>query len=80
MNENRNQILLTEKKKMSEPVIPKPKSEFLQVECPDCNKVQRVFSHASTEVKCLVCNCLLAKPAGGKCKILGKIITPEKKE
>jgi len=27
-----------------------------------------------------VCNCLLAKPAGGKCKILGKIITPEKKE
>ena len=66
--------------KMSKPLIPRPKSEFIQVECPDCNKVQRIFSHSSTEVKCLVCNCLLAKPAGGKCKILGKIVTPEKKE
>lgn len=70
---------LGENQKMSEPTIPKPTSEFIQVECPDCNKVQRVFSHASTQVHCQVCNCLLAKPAGGKCKILGKIVEPEKK-
>ncbi|RLI68052.1 hypothetical protein DRO91_09510, partial [Candidatus Heimdallarchaeota archaeon] len=44
------------------------------------NKVQRIFNYASTEVRCLVCNCVLAKPAGGKCKILGKIVEPEKKE
>jgi len=65
---------------LSGPKIPKPLTEFIQVECPDCNKVQRVFNHASTEVRCLVCNCILAKPAGGKCKILGKVVEPEKKE
>ncbi|HUU79653.1 MAG: 30S ribosomal protein S27e [Candidatus Heimdallarchaeota archaeon] len=65
---------------MSEPLIPKPKSEFIQVECPDCNKVQRIFSHSSTDVHCLVCNCLLAKPAGGKCKIIGKIVEPAEKK
>ncbi|MHA1121719.1 MAG: 30S ribosomal protein S27e [Candidatus Heimdallarchaeota archaeon] len=65
---------------MSKPTIPRPKSEFLQVECPDCKKVQKVFSHSSTEVKCLVCNCILATPAGGKCKLRGKVIEPDKKE
>ncbi|NHJ31639.1 MAG: 30S ribosomal protein S27e [Asgard group archaeon] len=65
---------------LSKPLIPRPKSEFIQVECPDCNKVQKVFSHSSTEVKCLVCNCVLATPAGGKCKIHGKVIKPDKKE
>ncbi len=65
---------------MSKPTIAKPKSDFLQVECPDCNKVQRVFSHAATEVRCQVCNCVLAKPAGGKCVILGKVVEPEQPE
>jgi small subunit ribosomal protein S27e len=61
-------------------LIPKPKSEFLKVECPDCNKVQRIFNHASTEVRCLVCNCLLAKPSSGKATILGKIMEDKEKK
>ncbi|MEA2070064.1 MAG: 30S ribosomal protein S27e [Asgard group archaeon] len=65
---------------MSEQIIPQPRSKFLKVECPDCNKIQRVFNHANTEVHCLVCNCLLAKPSGGKCKIFGKIIEDKKPE
>ncbi|MBD3193101.1 MAG: 30S ribosomal protein S27e [Candidatus Heimdallarchaeota archaeon] len=64
---------------MSKPIIPRPQSKFLKVECPDCNKVQRVFNHANTEVRCLVCNCLLAKPSSGKCKIFGKIVDSEEK-
>jgi small subunit ribosomal protein S27e len=61
-------------------LIPKPKSDFIQVECPDCKKIQRIFSHATSEVHCLVCNCLLAKPAGGKAVIHGKIIKEKSDE
>jgi len=55
-------------------LVPKPKSYFLLVQCPECSNKQIIFSHASTEVKCLVCGTLLAEPTGGKAKVHGKIL------
>jgi len=55
-------------------LIPTPKSHFLQVRCPECGNVQTVFSHASTQVKCLVCGRVIAYPTGGKARIEARIL------
>lgn len=55
-------------------LIPTPKSHFFQVRCPECGNVQTIFSHASTQVRCLICGRVLAQPTGGKAKIDAKII------
>ena len=45
-----------------EELIPRPKSVFLRVKCPDCGNEQIVFSHATTIVHCNVCGATLAEP------------------
>ncbi len=47
-----------------------PKSKFIKVRCSKCKNEQIIFEKASTEVKCLVCGEVLAKPKGGKAEIL----------
>jgi len=58
-----------------EKIIPKPRSNFLQVKCPDCGNEQITFSHATTVVRCNICGCILAEPTGGKADIKGEIVT-----
>jgi small subunit ribosomal protein S27e len=53
---------------------PKMKSRFINVKCPKCNNEQVIFSKASSEVKCLICNHALAAPKGGKARIKGKVL------
>ena len=48
------------------------RSKFIKVIC-DCGNEQVIFSHASTVVRCIVCNEILAEPTGGKA-----IVTNEK--
>jgi len=55
-------------------LVPKPKSYFLLVQCPQCSNKQIIFSHASIKVTCHVCGTVLAEPTGGKAKINGKIL------
>lgn len=45
------------------------KSKFIKVRCKKCKNEQIIFEKPSTEVKCLVCEEVLAKPTGGKAKI-----------
>ena len=54
-------------------VIPKPKSSFYRIKCPDCGNEQFVFSHATTSVNCNVCAAVLAEPSGGKATVKGEI-------
>jgi small subunit ribosomal protein S27e len=51
-----------------------PDSRFLKVKCKKCRNEQIIFSKASTEVKCLVCESVLAKPTGGHAEILMNVI------
>lgn len=51
-----------------------PKSKFLRVICPKCKNEQVVFSKASTLVKCLKCNEVIAEPTGGEARIKGKVL------
>jgi small subunit ribosomal protein S27e len=39
--------------------------EFLKVKCEKCKNQQVIFEKPATEVKCLVCNEVLAIPKGG---------------
>ncbi|MEM1515260.1 MAG: 30S ribosomal protein S27e [Candidatus Bathyarchaeia archaeon] len=61
--------------KLWEKVIPKPRSNFIQVKCPECGNEQITFSHATTIVRCSICGSVLAEPSGGKAKIKGEIIS-----
>lgn len=51
-----------------------PESKFVKVKCPSCGNEQIIFNKASTTVRCLVCNEILAKPTGGKAKILAEVV------
>ncbi len=55
-------------------LVPKPKSEFVKVKCPDCGNEQLIFDRATTMVTCAVCGATLAKPTGGKAKIRGDVV------
>ena len=54
-------------------LIEHPDSKFVKVECRNCGNAQVVFDHASTRVKCLVCDAELAEPTGGRAKLKAKV-------
>lgn len=56
-------------------LVPRPRSKFLRVKCPDCGNEQTIFDSATIVVKCNVCDNVLAEPAGGKAKIRGEVIS-----
>lgn len=58
-----------------EKLLPRPRSKYLRVKCPDCGNEQVVFNQATNKVKCNVCSAVLAEPRGGKAAIKGEIIT-----
>jgi len=58
-----------------ERLLPRPRSKFLRVKCPDCGNEQVVFSQATRVVKCNVCGAVLAEPTGGKTAIKGDVVT-----
>lgn len=54
--------------------MPKPRSKFLRVRCPDCGNEQVIFDSATIIVKCNVCGRVLAEPSGGRAQIRGEVI------
>jgi len=54
--------------------IPEPKSKFVKARCPKCKNEQVIFGKCASEIKCLVCETVLAEPSGGKSKILARIL------
>ncbi len=52
----------------------KKHKKFVQVKCEKCKNEQVIFTKASSTVKCLVCQEILASPTGGKAVINAKII------
>ena len=49
------------------------KGKFIRVKCSKCKVDQTIFGKASTKVRCLECNTILALPAGGKAKIRSRV-------
>ncbi|OVE74685.1 30S ribosomal protein S27e [archaeon D22] len=54
--------------------VKEPTSKFVKVRCPKCKNEQVIFGKTSTEVKCLVCEKVIAQPTGGKSKIKARIL------
>jgi small subunit ribosomal protein S27e len=50
------------------------KSRFVKVRCQKCKNEQVIFGKASSEVKCLICETIIAEPSGGKSKIKARIV------
>ncbi|MFA5061043.1 MAG: 30S ribosomal protein S27e [Candidatus Pacearchaeota archaeon] len=49
------------------------KGKFVRVKCSKCKSPQIIFGKASTKVRCLGCNAILALPSGGKAKIRSRV-------
>lgn len=52
----------------------KGKSRFLKIRCQSCKNEQNIFEGATTKVKCLICDAVLAMPMGGKADIKARIV------
>jgi small subunit ribosomal protein S27e len=52
-----------------------PKNGFVKVKCEGCGNEQVVFSVPAMEVKCLVCNQVLAESTGHKAKFKAKEVS-----
>jgi len=61
------------KKKRME-LIPKPRSSFVKVKCPDCGNEQVTFSNTDETVHCNVCGAVLAEPSGGKSSFRASVV------
>jgi small subunit ribosomal protein S27e len=55
-------------------LIPKPESIYMKVKCGKCGNEQIIFDRVSLEVKCNVCDEVLAVPRGGKAEIKGETL------
>ncbi|MCF7798542.1 30S ribosomal protein S27e [Candidatus Woesearchaeota archaeon] len=51
-----------------------PTSKFIKVRCPKCKNEQIVFGKSASEVKCLVCDKVLAEPTGGKTRVKARVL------
>jgi small subunit ribosomal protein S27e len=49
-------------------------TKFVKVRCQKCKNEQSVFSKASTVIKCLVCEEVLAEPTGGKAHFIATVL------
>ena len=52
----------------------KNKKRFLKIRCQGCKNEQIIFEGATTKVKCLICDAILAEPKGGKADIKARVV------
>jgi len=50
------------------------RKRFIKVRCQACKNEQNMFEGATTEVKCLICNAVIAKPKGGKAELKARLV------
>jgi len=55
-------------------LVPKPRSNFISVQCEKCGARAVIFSHTTSEIKCSGCGETLATSSGSKALIAGKVI------
>ena len=55
-------------------MVPKPRSNFLSVQCAKCGEKAVVFSHTTTDINCKSCGEPLAQKGGSNALILGKVV------
>jgi small subunit ribosomal protein S27e len=51
-----------------------PQGKFIRIRCGKCKNEQVIFTKAATKVDCLMCQEPLAKPSGGKVKLIAQAL------
>jgi small subunit ribosomal protein S27e len=54
--------------------IPKTRSAFLLVKCPDCGEERIIFSNSAKDIGCRGCGRKLAESKGGKAVVLATVV------
>ena len=54
-------------------MIPKPRSNFVKIECESCQETMILYTYSTKAIQCKSCNAELVINTGGHAKILGKI-------
>ncbi len=47
--------------------------KFVKIKCPECGGETITYSRGSSEVKCIICNAVIARPTGGLIEYRGEI-------
>lgn len=55
-------------------MIPKPRSNFVKVECEKCNTTRILYTYSTKPILCSSCNSELLINTGGQAEIVGKIL------
>jgi small subunit ribosomal protein S27e len=55
-------------------LVPKPRSNFISIQCEKCGAKAVVFSHTTANIKCSSCGEPLATSSGSKALITGKVL------
>jgi len=56
-------------------LIPKPRSNFVSVECEQCGEKTIVFTHTTIDINCKSCGKLIAQKTGARAILFGKTIS-----
>ncbi|MEO9321044.1 MAG: 30S ribosomal protein S27e [Nitrososphaera sp.] len=54
--------------------IPKPRSNFVNVQCEKCGEQAIIFTHTTQDIPCKKCGEPLAQRSGSKALIFGKVL------
>ena len=54
--------------------IPKPRSNFVNIQCEKCGENAVIFTHTTTDISCKKCGEPLAEKSGSKALIFGKVL------
>jgi small subunit ribosomal protein S27e len=55
-------------------MIPKPRSNFVKIECENCQNTVILYTYSTKTIQCQSCNADLMANTGGQALISGKII------
>jgi small subunit ribosomal protein S27e len=58
----------------SESRLKETNSKFIRVRCSKCKNEQIIFGKSSCNIKCLVCENIIAESTGGKVKVKARIL------
>lgn len=54
--------------------LPKPRSSFVLIKCPDCGEERVMFSTSTKDITCKGCGRKLAETTGGKVRVDAPVI------
>jgi small subunit ribosomal protein S27e len=55
-------------------MIPKPRSNFVSVQCNECGEKRVIFTYTTIDIDCKACGHPLARKTGAKASIDGKVL------